>query len=1065
MSKQTYNAIAEIPVDKSENDKLGLGYYTDGLVKYIKNCNTPTTIAVQGDWGSGKTSMLNMICDKLNEESFLKVRFNTWQYSQFEMADSLSVSFLTNFLSGIQEAMGKSTETKSALETIKKVTTVIAKKATVYTAGRIGGDDLKEVAQEVIDNTLVKSTEEIDLIKDLKEKIERCIEEVCEKNDEKRIVVFVDDLDRLNPVKAVELLEIIKIFLDCEGCIFVLAVDTNVIKQGISQKHGLTSEKAQAFFEKLIQLPFEMPVDYYDYEKYVENIFPDEGEFSYRKEFYNKLSSEEKKNCVLLLKLASEKNPRAAKRIVNAFIIQDMVMCEKAEVPKENLVLMKEILLALSCIQVKLLPDYQMIVDMLGVFPRFSKWLSSKDKIEFSDEELQNKYKYSDGEIKKYRADKISSNKMVVVFKELCLKYNESVGDGGLTLCKILQSTNGKKLDESNIDCSLLARIILNEFQNHFRELRKKVVLECLEENKDKVWYDDAIEVLEASKKEPSFLTRLEMLDKIQELSRNLNKEEQQYILSNIMELYEGMDSMKFRYSYSKMIKESFNDVIAENFDMQYKRMQKIEDEFNDKLEDLDIDDNNMARLKICTYLMSLVKKRLNEKFEFDKNEAIVELYDEIKERILHFFAGVKVASDGKGISVSRSALPSLFSIAVMLDSEENKTAFKEVESICKKYDGFTREEIEILQSDKYKDVWKADLQQRISVYKDIKSLFIEINDKEFVTSFEWLKEEGEALKRIADIPKDYEKKRLKWYFGVVSFIVYCQEKKMLCEKISELRKQPEGAWKYIFNAVDIITEEYLSDRTTNDFFGVSNEMLEELKLARSNADGWIYENLDEDFMKYTLGMVDEFLAMPLEILNSPQGSYELGMLVGRHFDESAYAPFPPAYVQQNVIYDDLCCFEKREDTFLWKYYEIFRKVINQLRLNNESIQTSMRLQGKISTVYFMHAENDCQKVLFDGTTFKNVKGIYKTIGWDAVKKIFEADLIYDIATTSVRDIWEYFRSIGSLLFSDIPAYINFLENGTVVSEDLLFKNQGRRHGRFFDKYNEMLECLREIAE
>ena len=93
------------------------------------------------------------------------------------------------------------------------------------------------------------------------------------------------------------------------------------------------------------------------------------------------------------------------------------------------------------------------------------------------------------------------------------------------------------------------------------------------------------------------------------------------------------------------------------------------------------------------------------------------------------------------------------------------------------------------------------------------------------------------------------------------------------------------------------------------------------------------------------------------------------------------------------------------------------------------------------------------------------VKGIYKTIGWDAVKKIFEADLIYDIATTSVRDIWEYFRSIGSLLFSDIPAYINFLENGTVVSEDLLFKNQGRRHGHFFDKYNEMLECLREIAE
>ncbi len=49
------------PIEKTVNDTFGIRSYVDGLCRFILNCDTPMTISIQGDWGSGKTSMMNMI--------------------------------------------------------------------------------------------------------------------------------------------------------------------------------------------------------------------------------------------------------------------------------------------------------------------------------------------------------------------------------------------------------------------------------------------------------------------------------------------------------------------------------------------------------------------------------------------------------------------------------------------------------------------------------------------------------------------------------------------------------------------------------------------------------------------------------------------------------------------------------------------------------------------------------------------------------------------------------------------------------------------------------------------
>jgi hypothetical protein len=62
-------------------------------------------------------------------------------------------------------------------------------------------------------------------------------------NNDGRLVVFVDDLDRCLPEKAIEVLEAIKFFLGAPGCVFVLGLDQDVIARGIEMKYKELGEK------------------------------------------------------------------------------------------------------------------------------------------------------------------------------------------------------------------------------------------------------------------------------------------------------------------------------------------------------------------------------------------------------------------------------------------------------------------------------------------------------------------------------------------------------------------------------------------------------------------------------------------------------------------------------------------------------------------------------------------------------------------------------------------------------------------------------------------------------
>ena len=92
MAKGTIGST-DIPAEGLVQDLFHIETYIDGLSAFIKECATPMTISIQGDWGSGKTSMMNMIKEKTSD-AVHPIWFNTWQFSQFDMGNSLVFSMM-----------------------------------------------------------------------------------------------------------------------------------------------------------------------------------------------------------------------------------------------------------------------------------------------------------------------------------------------------------------------------------------------------------------------------------------------------------------------------------------------------------------------------------------------------------------------------------------------------------------------------------------------------------------------------------------------------------------------------------------------------------------------------------------------------------------------------------------------------------------------------------------------------------------------------------------------------------------------------------------------------------
>ncbi len=227
-----------------------------------------------------------------------------------------------------------------------------------------GGRAVQSVAEGVPHSNVFQDEYDYAALSDLRETLENAISERLKSGDStgpKGIIIFVDDLDRLNPPVAVEILELLKNVFTLKKCIFILAIDYEVVVKGLEPKFGKLTNKNErefrSFFDKIIQVPFSLPVSKYDPMTFVMKSL----------KTIQYLSDEEEKDLKPFFKKIIEtsvgNNPRALKRLINSLSLQRCIFKESKDENKR-----------LNFIIVALQICYPRIYSLLMHKPDYKAW-------------------------------------------------------------------------------------------------------------------------------------------------------------------------------------------------------------------------------------------------------------------------------------------------------------------------------------------------------------------------------------------------------------------------------------------------------------------------------------------------------------------------------------------------------------------------------------------------------------------------------------------------------------------------------------------------------------------
>jgi hypothetical protein len=371
--------IIDKPRKEGAEDLLGVDKYTKALIQFIETCQMPTTLAIQGEWGSGKTSLLNQIrfclCESVlntkevnNEKPYYGIWVNTWQYSLMKSKDEALIAIIGGLTNEILSIIKDKHESKSkaTINKVKGLFTKLGKVGAKAAASQIGLDG------EVVDSLLDSEEGEVNLMQfkhALQDAIQQCLEEDRKiGNNNQGFIFFIDDLDRIDPPVAVEILELIKNIFEVDHCLFILAIDYEVVVKGLEPKFGPLTEKNErefrSFFDKIIQLPFSMPIANYDVTKFLVQSLEDIGYIDNNVENIEVIK--EKLADLTLLSVGT--NPRSLKRLINTLSLLKIIGNIEGDGEKKA----HELLInyALVCIQIA----YPKIYELINQEPSFREW-------------------------------------------------------------------------------------------------------------------------------------------------------------------------------------------------------------------------------------------------------------------------------------------------------------------------------------------------------------------------------------------------------------------------------------------------------------------------------------------------------------------------------------------------------------------------------------------------------------------------------------------------------------------------------------------------------------------
>lgn len=226
------------PIQKSAEDRFGRWNFAQRVAQVIagRNDSSSLVVGIHAPWGEGKTSVLNMIVEELNKhEHILVIHFNPWRFPD-------ETQLLKGFFKALADVIDATLETRG-----EKLGEVAKKYAGLLAPVSLIGFNASD---------MVKSAGEISpaaTLEQLKVRIENALKE-----SGKRLVVVMDDIDRLDREEVQATFRLVKLSADFPNVAYILAFDDTRVAEALAEKYG-SAEAGRAFLEKIVQVPLPLP--------------------------------------------------------------------------------------------------------------------------------------------------------------------------------------------------------------------------------------------------------------------------------------------------------------------------------------------------------------------------------------------------------------------------------------------------------------------------------------------------------------------------------------------------------------------------------------------------------------------------------------------------------------------------------------------------------------------------------------------------------------------------------------------------------------------------------------
>lgn len=237
------------PIEKPCDDQYGIMPFAKSLAKGVLGIKRPigTTIALNGEWGSGKSSAVNLIrneLEKVPEETLIISDFKCWWYRGEE---ALALAFLQNLHAVLSDSLKDKVK-----DLIPKIGRGLLQAGPVLGAAvaltPVGPFASLTSASASFAKRFFENGETL-------EKTFKKLSEVLEKED-RRYLVIIDDIDRLSPDEALAIFRMVKSVGRLPNVMYLLVFDRQLADQAVSERYP---SEGPHFLEKIIQASFELP--------------------------------------------------------------------------------------------------------------------------------------------------------------------------------------------------------------------------------------------------------------------------------------------------------------------------------------------------------------------------------------------------------------------------------------------------------------------------------------------------------------------------------------------------------------------------------------------------------------------------------------------------------------------------------------------------------------------------------------------------------------------------------------------------------------------------------------